>query len=163
MIIRKHIESDKDELIRLIGRFRVKLAELKGVKKELDLKSAQEELAYYQHKKFPIFVAEDKELNLIGYHVCRVEDDIIWSESLYVVPEVRRRGIGTALYEKGELLVNEVGGETLYNWVHPNNDISISFLKKRGYDVLNLIEIRRKRLDEKFTQEINVGRNKFNY
>ena len=163
MIIRKHNESDKDELIRLIGRFRVKFAKLKGVEKELDLKSAQEELAYYQQNKFPIFIAEDKEHNLIGYHACRVEDDIIWSESLYVVPEVRRRGIGTALYEKGELLVNEVGGETLYNWVHPNNDISISFLKKRGYDVLNLIEIRRKRLNEKFTQEINVGRNKFNY
>ncbi len=163
MIIRNHNASDKDELVRLIGRFRVKLGKLKGIEKDLDLKSAQEELTHYQQKKFPIFVAEDKEQNLIGYHVCRVEENVIWSESLYVVPELRRKGIGTALYEKGEFLVKEVGGETLYNWVHPNNDISISFLKKRGYDVLNLIEIRRKRQNETFTQEITVGKHDFNY
>ncbi|MHA2179905.1 MAG: N-acetyltransferase family protein [Promethearchaeota archaeon] len=163
MRIRIQTENDRKELIGLIGRFRIRLAQLKGIDKELDLKGAQEELDYYQQKNFPIFVAEDKKNNLIGYHVCRVEDKIIWSESLYVVPDERRKGIGSALYEKGEILVKEVGGETLYNWVHPNNNLSIQFLKKRGYDVLNLIEIRRKRLNEAFTQEISVGKHRFNY
>jgi L-amino acid N-acyltransferase YncA len=163
MAIRSQTENDKEELIGLIGKFRIRLAKLKGIEKELDLKDAQEELDYYQRKNFPIFVAEDKEHNLIGYHVCRVEDNVIWSESLYVAPEERRKGIGSALYEKGENLVKELGGETLYNWVHPNNGISISFLKKRGYDVLNLIELRRKRSDESFTQKITVGKDSFNY
>ena len=147
----------------MIGNFRVSLAKLKGVDKELDLENAQEELDYYHHKKFPIFVAEDKARNLIGYHVCRIEDNVIWSESLFVVPEERRKGIGSALYEKGELLVKKAGCETLYNWVHPNNNKSIQFLKKRGYDVLNLIELRRKRPEEEFTQEIVVGKHSFNY
>jgi GNAT superfamily N-acetyltransferase len=163
MRIRIQTENDEEELIGLVGRFRIQLAQLKGIDKELDLKAAQEELDYYQQKKFPIFVAENKEHNLIGYHVCRVEDEVIWSESLYVVPEERRKGIGSALYEKGEILVKEIGGYTLYNWVHPNNDLSIHFLKKKGYDVLNLIEIRKKRLNEKFTQEISVGKHRFNY
>ena len=42
-------------------------------------------------------------------------------------------------------------------------EMSIPFLKKRGYNVLNLIEIRKKRPNEKFTQRINVGNYEFNY
>jgi GNAT superfamily N-acetyltransferase len=163
MKIRSYDDGDKDDLITLIAKFRIRLAELKGIEKEINLNEAEEELDYYCKKNFPIFLAEDKDGTLIGYHVCRVEDEIVWSESLYVVPEMRRKGVGSALYEKGESLVESLGGETLYNWVHPNNDISIPFLKKRGYDVLNLIEVRKKRSYEKFTQVINVGKHKFNY
>ncbi|MFW9866416.1 MAG: GNAT family N-acetyltransferase [Candidatus Thorarchaeota archaeon] len=163
MKIRSYNVRDREELIILIAKFRVRLAELKGIEKEINLEDAIEELDYYLKKEFPIFLAEDNDGSLLGYHVCRVEGEIVWSESLYVVPEKRRRGIGSALYEKGEILVEQLGGETLYNWVHPNNDISIPFLKKRGYDVLNLIEVRKKRPNEKFTQVINVGKHKFNY
>jgi RIO-like serine/threonine protein kinase len=60
-------------------------------------------------------------------------------------------------------LVKKLGGDTVYNWLHPNNEMSISFLKKRGYDVLNLIEIRKRREDEKITQKIKVGKYEFNY
>ncbi len=45
----------------------------------------------------------------------------------------------------------------------PNNDASILMLKKRGYDVLNLIEIRRKLSDEKLTTSIKVGNHDFKY
>ncbi|MFW9894896.1 MAG: GNAT family N-acetyltransferase, partial [Candidatus Thorarchaeota archaeon] len=155
--IRFQTENDKEQLISLIGNFRVSLGKLKGIERELDLRSAQEELEYYHQKEFPIFVAENDDNRLIGYHVCRVEENVVWSESLFVVPDERRKGIGSALYEQGEILVKELGGDTLYNWVHPNNDISVQFLKKRGYDVLNLIEIRRKRSDEELTQKITVG------
>ncbi len=163
MKIRSYENRDKTGIIKLIGKFRVRLAQLKGIEKLIDLKSAEEELEFYLKKSYPVFIAEDDKNTIVGYHVCKVEDEIVWSESLYVIPEKRRKGIGSDLYEEAEKLVNELGGDTVYNWVHPNNEISIPFLKKRGYDVLNLIEIRKKRPNEKITQEINVGKYDFNY
>ena len=141
----------------------VTLAKLKGSERERDLKAAEEELEFYLKKEYPIFIAEGNKGNLLGFHVCRIQDEIIWSESLYVIPEARRRGVGSALYEKAEIIANEMGCDTVYNWVHPNNYRSIPFLKKRGYNVLNLIEICKKRPREKLTQKINVGQYEFDY
>ena len=163
MKIKSFEKEDKNEVINLIGKFRVRTAQLKGIEKGIDLKNANEELEFYIKKKYPIFIAEDDKNTIIGYHVCRVEDEIVWSESLYVIPEMRRKGIGSDLYDEAEKLVKTLGGDTVYNWVHPNNEMSIPFLKKRGYDVLNLIEIRKKRPNEKITQEINVGNHEFKY
>jgi len=163
MKIRSYILSDEKELTKLIGEFRVALAELKASERKIDLKAAQEELEDYQKKRYPIFVAEGDKGKLIGYHVCRVQDDIIWSESLYVIPEERRKGVGSALYEKAEIIAKEIGCDTVYNWVHPNNYKSITFLKKREYNVLNLIEICKKRPRENLTQKINVGNYEFDY
>ena len=39
----------------------------------------------------------------------------------------------------------------------------IEFLRKRGYTVLNLIEIRKPHKDEKLTQTIAVGEHEFDY
>lgn len=163
MKIKLFENKDKKEVINLIGNFRIRTAKLKGIDKSIDLKSAEEELEFYLKKNYPIFVAEDDQKAIIGYHVCRVEDEIVWSESLYVIPENRRKGVGSDLYEEAEKLVNKLGGDTVYNWVHPNNEMSIPFLKKRGYDVLNLIELRKRRPNEKITQKIKVGKYEFNY
>ena len=104
-----------------------------------------------------------KDLAHRGYLVCRVEDTVIWAEQLYVSPNARRQGIASALYSKAEELAEELGGETTFNWVHPNNDIIIAFLKKRGYSVLNLIEIRRPWKNEASTKKITVGKHDFDY
>ena len=62
-----------------------------------------------------------------------------------------------------EIIAEEKGSNTVYNWVHPNNFRSIPFLKKRGYNVLNLIEVCKKRPGEKLTQKIKVGNFEFDY
>lgn len=163
MKVRLFLLSDTSELIKLVSQFRVALAKLKGIERKINLRSAQEELEDYKEKNYPIFVAEGDQGNLLGYHVCRIQDQIIWSESLYVIPEARRKGVGSALYEKAEIIAEELGCETVYNWVHPNNSRSILFLKKRGYNVLNLIEVCKKRSREKFTQKIKVDTYEFDY
>lgn len=157
--------TDKHEisLIELIARFRIALGKLKQIDKILDLGAAKEELKYYLEKQFHIYLALNNDGDLIGYTICRIEDNIVWDESLYVVPEERRRGVASALFLKAEELAKSLGGDTLYNWVHPNNHRSIPFLKKHGYDVLNLVEVRKKLPKEELKQKIKVGKYEFDY
>ena len=162
MQIRRADENDMDEVSELIADFRVTLNGFRGLNGERNLESARKEFMEYMEKGYPIYVAiEDSKI--VGYLVCRIEDDVVWAESLYVLPEYRRRGIGTALYEKAEEIAESLGSDTVYNWVHPNNDAIISFLKKRGYGVLNLIELRRKWKGEEPKMKIRVGEHDFDY
>ncbi|MFX0024197.1 MAG: GNAT family N-acetyltransferase [Candidatus Hermodarchaeota archaeon] len=163
MKIRQYESKYKSQLTNLIGQYRIALAELKGSKREIDLKAAEEELEFYRESNYPIYIAEDNKDNLVGFHICKIQEDIVWSEALYVIPEERRKGVASELYEKAEIIAEEKGSSTVYNWVHPNNFRSIPFLKKRGYNVINLIEVCKKRPGEKITQKIKVGQYEFDY
>ncbi len=163
MRIENYQNQFEKELIELIAHYRVVLGKLKGIEGTIDLKNAKGELDYYKRKNYPIFVAIGDNGRVIGFVVCRVDDEVVWDEASYIIPEERRKGIGSLLFEKAEALAKKFGNDTVYNWVHPNNDASILMLKKRGYDVLNLIEIRRKLPDEKLTTTIKVGNHEFKY
>lgn len=186
MIVRPFMPEDEEQLIDLIAHCRVTLSRFRGRAKALDLEAAAQELKDYQSPRYRLFVAEvdlddlplsdgDEESKagkepeqgsgrwLVGYLVCRIEDEVVWAESLFVSPMFRRQGIGSALYDRAERLAEEVGGDTVYNWVHPNNDRVIAFLRRRNYTVLNMLEIRRSRPDESPTQRIRVGKNYFEY
>ena len=163
-MIRLYKEIDKRNLIPLIARFRIELQLLKNVKKtEFDYKRAEQELNDYVQKNYPIFVAIEETGVLSGYIVGRIEEHVIWAESLYVLPELRRKGIASSLYEKIEEIALKLNSETVYNWVHPNNDKIIKFLNKRGYNVLNLIVLRKERNQEVISSKITVGDHSFNY
>lgn len=163
MQIRKARADDQEQLIRLLAEFRVTLAGLRGRASKPNLDAARRELAEYQSPGYPVFVAENDDSRIMGYLVCRVDGDVVWAEQLFVLPEYRRKGVGSALYSQAERLCEEVGGDTVYTWVHPNNDIIISFLQKRGYSVLNLIELRRAWPGEQTNQKIRVGDHEFDY
>ncbi len=157
-------KDDREMVVELVARFRVELAGYSGREAEMDIQAARQELDNYLEKGYPVFVAR-KAQDLAGYLVCRVQDSVVWAESLYVLPAYRKRGIGSLLYAKGEELAEKKGNSTVYNWVHPNNHYIIKFLAKRGYDVLNLVEIRKRQPAEKEdkTQKIKVGQHSFNY
>jgi ribosomal protein S18 acetylase RimI-like enzyme len=161
-MIRHYQESDWQEVIEMIASLRVFLAKLKSIERDLDLDAAAAELQSYLGKNFPVFVAESR-VGLSGYLVCKIDEDVVWAESIFVRPEYHRQGIASSLYIAAEHLAQELGGDTVFNWVHPNNDVSISFLKKRGYTVLNLIEVRRPWKGEKLTTKVKVGENAFEY
>jgi ribosomal protein S18 acetylase RimI-like enzyme len=149
-------------LARLIAAFRDELARLRErARPPTGEAAALEELAEYESRGFPVYVCQQEGARLSGYLVCRVDGRTVWAESMYVVPEHRREGIGTALYAEAERLAARLGAETVYNWVDPNNDAIIGFLRHRGYSVLNLIELRRPRPADRPRGTIIVGRHEF--
>ncbi len=155
-------KTDADRAAPLAAGFRTELSSYRGIVSAPDIDSGREELLEYLEGGWPVFGVEEGG-ELIGYMVLRVEGPVHWVEQLYVSPEHRRRGAASMLFEKAEQIAGEIGEDTVYNYVHPNNEAVIAFLRSKGYTVLNLIEIRRPYAGEKLTTKIDVGGNSFDY
>lgn len=162
MIIRLAKRNDENKISKLIAQFRVELKSFKGIKLGINIDLAKEEFREYIDANYPIYVAENNN-RLLGYLVCRVENNLVWVESLFVLNNFRRKGIASKLYKEAEKISETLGGETVFNYVHPNNDKIIKFLAKMGYDVLNLIEIRKPWKDEILNKEIRILDNLYRY
>lgn len=146
----------------LVAEFRVELNSYKGIQSQPNPAAGKEELLEYQQAGYPVYVAMECG-EAIGYVVCRIDEPCVWVESLFVKKERRRSGIASALFEKAEEIAASYGEDMVYNYVHPNNDVMIAFLRKRGYNVLNLIEIRKPYTGERLTTKICVQNNEFDY
>ena len=149
------VKQVNDALAEMVALFRVALRSYKGISAKPNMDAAREELEEYLAAGFPTFAAL-VDGKYAGYVV-------LWVESIFVKDEFRRLGIATALHRKAEEIAASYGDETVYNYVHPNNHRMIEFLRKRGYTVLNLIEIRKPYKNEKLTQTIPVGEHEFDY
>ena len=156
------ITQVNDALAEMVALFRVELRSYKGILSKPNLQAGREEIEEYLSARFPVFAAAVNG-EYAGYMVCRVEDGVVWVESLFVKEKYRRQGLTGALHSKAEELAARYGEDTVYNYVHPNNHRMIEFLRKRGYTVLNLIEIRKPYQGEKLTQTIQVDQHKFDY
>lgn len=151
-----------DDLAQMVALFRVELRSFKGIVSKTNIEASREEMEEYLAAGFPVFAAiMDGEY--AGYVVCRVDSQVVWVESIFVKEEYRHHGVATALHSKAEEIAATYGEDTVYNYVHPNNHRMIDFLRKRGYTVLNLIEIRKPYEGEQFTQTISVGDHYFDY
>ena len=146
----------------LVSEFRAALRLFKGEVIEYDTEDAKEELSDFLQKNYPVFIALEDE-KCVGYLACRIDEPCVWVEQIFVCEEYRRKHIASALFEKAEEVAAERGQDTVYNYIHPNNDGIIAFLKSRGYNVLNLIEVRKKYADEETKTKIKVGDNEFDY
>ena len=156
------ISQVNDCLAEMVALFRVELRSYKGIESKPNLDAGREEMDEYLSAGFPAFAAME-DGKYAGYVVCRVDSEVVWVESIFVKEEYRRHGVATALHSKAEEIAASYGEDTVYNYVHPNNHRMIEFLRKRGFTVLNLIEIRKPYKGEKLTQTITVGEHEFDY
>ena len=160
--IEKMTEAAIPWIAPLVAQFRVTLKALKGIVACPNENDGAAELKEYLDAGFPVFTARQED-SYCGYMVCRVDEPCVWVESLYVLPEVRRQGVASALFHKAEELAAAYGEDTVYNYVHPNNQGIIEFLKSKGYTVLNLIELRKPYAGEKLTRKIQVDENRLDF
>lgn len=161
----KIIKIDKETanlVAPLVADFRVTLREYKNIVSQADIDSEKKEIIDFLNSGYPVFAAEDDGV-LQGYIVCRIEEPCLWVEHIYVSKEHRRKGIATLLFNKAEELAASMGEDTVFNYVHPNNENAICFLRSKGYTVLNMIEIRKPYKGERLTTTIKVDKNVFDY
>ena len=156
------IRQVNDCLAEMVALFRVELRSYKGIVSKTNIEAGREEMEEYLAAGFPVFAAV-VDGKYAGYVVCRVDNEVVWVESIFVKEEYRRQGIASALHSKAEEIAASFGEDTVYNYVHPNNHRMIGFLRKRGYTVLNLIEIRKPYQAEKTATTIRVGEHEFDY
>ena len=156
------ITQVSDALAEMVALFRVELRSYKGITSKPNIEAGREEMEEYLAAGFPVFAAI-VDGAYAGYVVCRVDSEVVWVESIFVKEEYRRHSVASALHNKAEEIAASYGEDTVYNYVHPNNHRMIEFLRKRGYTVLNLIEIRKPYQGEKLTQTIVVGEHDFDY
>ena len=155
-------ETTAEKVIPLIADFRVTLQSYKGIQAEPDPERAREEIHEFLEKGYPVFAAEE-DGEPVGYLVCRIEEPCLWVEHIFVSGQHRRQGAASMLFSKAEEIAEAMGDDTVYNFVHPNNEGMISFLRSKGYTVLNMIEIRKPYGGEKLTTKIRVDGNSFDY
>ena len=146
----------------LVAAFRVTLRSYKGIVSEPNEAEASEEIQDFLKTGYPIFAARLSDQD-VGYIVCRIDENILWVEQIYVAEAYRRGGIASMLFAKAEEIAAELGEDTVFNYVHPNNDGMIAFLRSKGYTVLNLIEIRKPYRGEKLLSTVKVGGHTFDY
>ena len=155
-------ESMADALAPLVAGFRAVLNSMRGPATEPDIEAGKEELLFYLEKGLPVYAAVEGN-EPIGYIVLRIDEPCLWVESLFVCEEHRRSGVASRLFDKAEEVAASMGEDTVYNYIHPNNERVIGFLRSRGYTVLNLIEIRKPFPGEKLTTKIKVNNQSFDY
>ena len=154
--------KDADKVAPLAADFRVQLKTYKGIQSRPNVEAGKEEVMDFIQSGFPIYAVDDGG-TMVGYIVCRIEKPCLWVEQLFVREAYRRKGIATMLFKKAEEIAASMGEDTVYNFVHPNNENIIQFLRSKGYTVLNMIEIRKPYKGEKLTTTIHVENKEFDY
>ena len=153
---------DADKTAPLVALFRTQLKSYKGIKSQPNTEAGKEEILEYLESGFPVYAVEDGGA-LVGYIVCRIDKPCLWVEHIFVREDYRRKGVATMLFNKAEEIAASMGEDTVYNFVHPNNEDMIQFLRSKGYTVLNMIEIRKPYKGEKLTTTIHVEKEAFDY
>ncbi len=153
---------DADRIAPLVAAFRTQLKSYKGINSQPNTEAGKEEILEYLESGFPVYAVEENGA-FAGYIVCRIDAPCLWVEHIFVREDYRRKGVATMLFNKAEEIAASMGEDTVYNFVHPNNENMIQFLRSKGYTVLNMIEIRKPYAGEELTTTIHVEKEAFDY
>lgn len=104
-------------------------------------KAEKEFNRYIENEGSGIFVAKDSENKIVGFRSWELNNDFYFTRELYVIPEMRRKGIAKKLIKHFEVWLKEKGQDKACIWITPRNKAMIELARSLGYGVLNMIEI----------------------
>lgn len=93
---------------------------------------------YLRNKASFVAVADEK---VVGFILAKPTSYVhnakreIWLEFIAVLPELRRKGIGTNLISQILEIAQSKGVTVLHTAFNPNNDESSKFLRKHGFEI----------------------------
>jgi ribosomal protein S18 acetylase RimI-like enzyme len=148
------------EFIQLVFEMKIIMNRLNRSDKIVMMSEAVKEAESYFTENRSVFVYKIKN-KMVGYSVVKVEDRVCWLDWLYVDPDYHGKGIASILFDHAEEFAMKLGNDQLYVWVHPDNHRMLKFLKKKGYDVLNLIEVKKEK--SPITKSIFIMGNELQY
>lgn len=142
--IREATKEDIDNLAQLVLNFRNEHSRMIGGEGTFILDDAMEEVRrYLARDDTGYFVALDSSDKLIGFRRWELHDDFYFTRELYIIPDARRRGIAKALVRHFEKWVIEKGQDIASISCTPHNIAMIALAYSEGYDILNMIEMRK--------------------
>jgi ribosomal protein S18 acetylase RimI-like enzyme len=100
-----------------------------------------------QDARSPVFIAEGADGTPLGFISLKVRDDVTGAErgqvaDLAVIEAARRRGVGRALMQAGEVWARELGLPVLGLDVWSTNERALGFYRRLGYAAESVCLIR---------------------
>jgi ribosomal protein S18 acetylase RimI-like enzyme len=148
------------EFLQLVFEMKIILSRLNNSEKIVMMSEAVRDAESYFTENCKVFVYKINN-KMAGYSVVKIEDQVVWLDWLYVDPDFQGGYVASKLFDHAEEYSAKLGNDQLYIWVHPDNHRMIRFLNKKGYDVLNLIEV--KKVKDNFKEKLVILGNEFKY
>lgn len=140
----KPIHSTDQDFVELVLEMRSVMDGLnQSIRNDSVTEATHEADSYFSNNRQVFGIYKDDQI--IGYSVLKIEDSVCWLDWIFVRPEYRGTDIASKLFDYSERIAKEIGSDQLYIWVHPDNHRMLKFLKKKNYDVLNLIEVKKEK------------------
>ena len=152
--IRLYQKDVHNDVAELLADFYHAMWRLKGRKQARNLESAIQDLSERIDRNETVFIAKVND-EIAGIQIATAEPSCK-IECVYVSERFRRLGLAQRLLDAAESHFKVSGSDSFYVSVHPNNRAIIELLKSNGYDVLNLLEIRKRWPDERQYQAVNI-------
>lgn len=114
--------------------------------RELDISAyeaqSEKDLQQFNEGKNTLYLAKEAQ-EVIGFLVLEARgDEVCWINELYVQPEKRGQGYGTAMLEACKTLACQQGYEAISIDVVLRNEAAIRLYQRSGFDTLSLVTLR---------------------
>jgi len=147
--IREASKKDIRTLTQLVFEFRNEHSRMLGGGSNFTINDAKEEVErYMKMRDTGYFVAADSENRLLGFRRWELHDGFYFTRELYIIPNGRGQGIARELIRHFEKWVLKKGQDIACISCIPHNAAMISLARSEGYEILNMIEMRKDLIEQ---------------